>query len=311
MMAFICGFAARAVFAEQEEIRRSFDLNPGATVSIENVSGNITISSWERSEVEMVAIKSGPSDQLKAVEVSINATPSRLKIKVNYPRKSNNNVSVSFNLKVPQNVELDSIRSVSGSIEIMDIGGRTIASSVSGNVEARNVDGETNLESISGKASAMRIRDRVSVSSVSGGVTASDVDGDAAAKSVSGSVVLGRVQGRIEAESVSGKIAISESNPSDLKASTVSGKIQFDGRLRDDGRYDLKSHSGSVTMNLPADSSFNFQASTFSGSIKSDFSITMNGLKDKKKISGVVGEGGPSVEMSSFSGSIRVSKSGN
>ena len=310
-MVFILSSGAAAVFAEQEEIRRSFNLDPGATVSVENVSGNIAVSSWEGSEAEIVAIKNGPSNQLKEVEVSFNATPSRLKIKVDYPRQSNNRVSVRFNLKVPRNVELDSIRSVSGNIEIRDIAGRVICRSVSGNVDAQNVDGETNLESVSGKTSAMGIRNRVSVSSVSGGVTASEVDGDTAAKSVSGSVVLGRIQGRIDAESVSGGIEINESNPSGLKASTVSGGIQFDGRLKDGGRYDIKSHSGSATISLPADSSFNFQASTFSGSIHSDFSITMNGAMDKKKISGVVGEGGPSVEMSSFSGSIRIRKSGN
>ena len=71
-------YSAVAHCQERQEIRRSFDLRPGATVSLGNVSGDITITSWGGSQAEMVAVKSGPADQLNQVEISIDAQPSRL-----------------------------------------------------------------------------------------------------------------------------------------------------------------------------------------------------------------------------------------
>jgi DUF4097 and DUF4098 domain-containing protein YvlB len=302
--------SATAYCQEREEIRRSFTLNPGATISLENVSGDIKLSSWGGSEAQIVAVKTGPADQLRNVDVSINAQASRLTIKTVYPRQ-NNRVSVNFDLKVPRSVNLDSIRSVSGNIEIVDIDGRVIGHSVSGNVEAQNISRETNLDAVSGSVRAIGIRDRASLRTVSGSAMAGNIDGDLDAKSVSGDVRLSQVRGHIDAESVSGNVTLSESNPTGLKVSTVSGKIQFDGKLDASGRYDLKSHSGAITLNLPADSKFALQASTFSGSIKSDFEIKVNGMSEKKTLNGVVGAGGPTIELRSFSGDILIRRSGS
>jgi hypothetical protein len=308
-LGFVSALNPTAYCQEREEIRRTFALNPGATISLENISGNITVSSWSGTEAEMVAIKTGPADQLKSVDVSTNAQPSRLSIKTVYPG-GNNRVSVSFDLKVPRNVNLDSIKSVSGSVTISDIDGRVIGRSVSGDVVARNIGRETSLEAVSGRVSAAGIRDRASLRSVSGDVVADKIDGDLDAKSVSGEVLLGEVRGHLNAESVSGNVKVTGGSVIDLKASTVSGSIRFDGNLNAGGRYELKSHSGAITMSLPADSKFVLQASTFSGSIKSDFDIKVNGLSEKKTLSGIVGDGGPTVELRSFSGSIGIRKSG-
>jgi hypothetical protein len=307
---FVCTLSATAYCQEREEIRRSFALNPGGTVSLENISGDIKLSSWSGTEAEIVAVKTGPADQLKSVEISISAQPSRLSVKTVYPRQ-NNRVSVSYDVKVPRSVNLDSVKSVSGSITITDIDGRVIGRSVSGNVEAQNISRETSLETVSGSVSAAGTRNRASLRSVSGDVVADNIDGDLDAKSVSGDVRVGRVMGHLNAESISGGVKVTGGNMADLQASTVSGDIYFDGGLNEGGRYELKSHSGAVTMNLPADSKFSLQVSTFSGSIKSDFDIKGNGSSEKKTLSGIVGGGGPTVELRSFSGSIRIRKSGS
>jgi len=291
-------------------MRRTFELRSGATVSLENVSGDITISSWGESRAEMVAVKSGPAEQLDQVEISIDAQPSRLGIKTIYPKRGDNRVSVSFNLKVPRNVNLDSIKSVSGSIEITDIEGRVVARSVSGSVSARRVGQEVDLDSISGNATVSDAGGRASVHSVSGNVEASGVSRDLEAKTVSGDVRVRQVTGYITAESVSGNVGISDSDPSSVKASTISGDIHFGGSLNADGRYDLKSHSGTVKVVLPPNSGFALQASTFSGSIDTDFEVRVQGRVEKRTIAGVVGQGGPTLELRSFSGSILVRKSG-
>jgi DUF4097 and DUF4098 domain-containing protein YvlB len=143
--------------------------------------------------------------------------------------------------------------------------------------------------------------------SVSGGAVASGIKGDLAAKTVSGSVQISQASGYVEAESVSGSVTISGGNG--VEASSVSGSLHFKGRVNPSGRYELKSHSGSVTIVVPGDSAFALQASTFSGPIQSDFDIKIRGLEgNKKSINGTVGAGGPTVEASSFSGSVSIKK---
>lgn len=308
-LAFLSAWTAVAQSQEREEVRRTFTLNPGATITLGNISGNIKISSWGGSQVEMVAVKTGPADQLKQVEVTAEAQPSRLNIETVYPKRSNNRVSVNFDLKVPRNVVLDGIHSVSGSIEIADIDGRVVAQTVSGSANASRIGKEVNLNSVSGSVRVLDVAGRTSIQSVSGSAIAENVKGDLEAKSVSGSIQIRQVQGYVRAENVSGNVFIGGSSPSGATASTVSGAIQFDGRLNPSGRYELKSHSGSVTLHLPADSSFSLRASTFSGSINSDFDIKVNGQIERKTISGLVGAGGPSIELNSFSGSIQLRKS--
>jgi len=306
LLALVCACGAMAYGQEREEVRRTFDLNPGATVSLVNISGNITITSWAGTQAEMVAIKTGAADKIKEVEISVEAKPSHLRIETVYPKKRNNNVSVSFDLKVPRSVNLDSIRSVSGSIKMTDIDGRVVGRSVSGNVEAQRLGKEANVESVSGNVIASDVAGRTSASSVSGNAHAANIKGDLDAKSVSGHVQITGSDGYVKGESVSGNVSISNSNPSDLKASTVSGSVQFDGKLNASGRYELKSHSGTVAVNLPADSNFAVEASTFSGSIKSDFEMKLWGSEGAKSIKGTVGSGGPTVVLSSFSGNVSI-----
>jgi DUF4097 and DUF4098 domain-containing protein YvlB len=295
---------------ERQEIHRSYDLAPGAVVALENISGNITISSWGESRAEVAAVKTGPAEQLNEVEVSIDAQPSRLAIKTIYPHHGNNRVSVSYNLKVPRSVTLDSIQSISGDIQISDIDGRVVANSVSGDVTVGRVGQDLDVNSVSGDATISNVNGRASVHSVSGDVKINDVNGDVEAKSVSGDVVAREVRGYMTANTVSGDIRINESSPTSIKASTTSGDIQFNGDLSADGRYNLKSHSGTVRVVLPPHSSFALQASTFSGKVDTDFEIRVQGPIEKRKLAGVVGQGGPTLDLQSFSGSVLLRKSG-
>lgn len=306
LLALILACGVLVYGQEREEVRRTFTLNPGATVSLSNISGNITITSWAASHAEMVAVKTGAADKIKEVNISVEAKPSHLNIETDYPKKRNNNVSVSFDLKVPRDVNLDGIISVSGDIKMTDIGGRVVGRSVSGNIDAQRIGKDASLDSVSGDVSAADVADRASVSTVSGNIHASNIKGDLATKSVSGDIQITGRAGYIKGESVSGNVSINDSFPSSLKVTAVSGDLRFDGKLNASGRYELESHSGSVTVNLPSNSGFTLEASTFSGSIKSDFDIKIRGLNGAKSFKGIVNAGGPTLKLNSFSGTVSI-----
>ncbi len=128
-------------------------------------------------------------------------------------------------------------------------------------------------------------------------------------KTVSGRIDAENVKGSVETETVSGDIELMNiSDAMDVKAKVVSGSVVYVGDLKAEGRYFLKTHSGDVKMILPSDSKFDLEANTFSGSISTDFKLDPSATIKKKEIDGVVNGGGAKVDLSAFSGTIKIMK---
>lgn len=81
------------------------------------------------------------------------------------------------------------------------------------------------------------------------------------------------------------------------------------GELAPGGIYELSSHSGNVEMGLLSASSYELRADTFSGNISCDFELKLSGKIDRKQIQGTVGRGGARLNLSTFSGNIRIKRS--
>ena len=90
------------------------------------------------------------------------------------------------------------------------------------------------------------------------------------------------------------------------RVNSSSGGITIDGRPS--GPWSLHTSSGGITMTVPPDAAFDLDARTNSGSIDSVHPVTMEvtGHIDKRHIQGKVRGGGPLIEASCSSGSIRI-----
>lgn len=282
-----------------EKFNKTEAIAPDGKVSISDISGDIVVKTWDKSEVQIDAVKvSRASSQEKAkenaqkVKIEVTKTASGVQIEVKYPEKSERglNVSVDFNLMIPAKAGLDS-NTVSGDVWVEKIGGALRAGSVSGDVKvtgaAKGVDAHT----------------------VSGDVTVSNVDGDAYTKTVSGDVKADRVTGSINAETVSGDITLTDiSEAKTVAAKALSGDVEYLGKINKDGRYTFTAHSGDVTVTIPADAGFEFSGESFSGDIETEFKVEMTGKISKKEIHGTVNGGGAVVKLETFSGDIHLKK---
>ena len=74
-------------------------------------------------------------------------------------------------------------------------------------------------------------------------------------------------------KSFSGAVALREWSLGESKLKTVSGAVTLDGVLAADGRYGIRSHSGSILLTVPDGSGFELAAESFSGSIRSDIPV--------------------------------------
>lgn len=283
----------------EEKFEKTVALAKNGKIILKNISGDIEVKSWDKNEVKINALKisrasslSQAKENAKKVEIEVTKEDNVLRISTKYPKSPfrSFNVSIDYHLLIPEKAAIK-IKSVSGDVSLAEIGGAVETDTVSGDIEVHG--GSKGVES----------------KAVSGDLTMSDISGSLYLKAVSGDIDLQRIKGSVEAETVSGDIDLKNiSEAQTIRAKSLSGEVTYDGRLKADSKYELKSHSGDIKMIIPADSAFDFEAETFSGSIESEFPIAVSGKISKKEIRGSVNGGGADVRLSTFSGDIYLEK---
>ncbi len=215
----------------QDELHKAYPLSANGTISVTNVSGSIRITSWNENRVQVDAIKRGNREDFSLVELQVSDSPARLEITTNYARtnwRTNRNVSVDYELKVPHGAVLNSIATTSGTITITDAGSRVLARSTSGDVMVRGTGGDTTINTTSGNIVAERMNGTLTLSStsgevrihdvaskliahtVSGNITATDLRDDASLTATSGEVRIEKASGRVNARTVSGTVIVKD-----------------------------------------------------------------------------------------------------
>jgi hypothetical protein len=286
----------------EEKFERTVKLAKGGHVSLDNISGSIEVKSWNKAEVKIDALKTSRASSLSQakenaaeVKIVVKKEGNTLRIKTEYPkrrgsRRRRSSVSVHYKLWVPSkaSVRIDSI---------------------SGSVEMENIGGEVKVDVTSGSVTINKAAKGVDCDIISGNLKLQDIEGDAYLKTVSGKIKVERIKGSIEAETTSGGIEMRKvTGAKTIRGKVLSGSIVYDGDINPNGRYTLQTHSGSIRMFISSGSGFELEAKTFSGRIESDFDITLSGKLSKKKIKGVVNKGGAYMKLSTFSGSIYLRK---
>ncbi|MEJ2383154.1 MAG: DUF4097 family beta strand repeat-containing protein [Xanthomonadales bacterium] len=200
----LAGFslAAAADVSSTEEYR--FEVDPGARVSLENINGSIRISGYAGDVVNVTAHKTaGKQEYLDELEVVIDATADYVRIETRHPERkgswfswgNDSGGSVAYVLEVPVGVELDSIETVNGDVEIEAVEGAVKASTVNGTLTVSGLVADVNLETVNGSVKARFDRlgsgQRVNAEAVNGAITL---------------VLPEDASARIEAETVNGGI---------------------------------------------------------------------------------------------------------
>jgi DUF4097 and DUF4098 domain-containing protein YvlB len=191
-------------------------------------------------------------------------------------------------------------------------GTRVIVNSLSAPLSIRGVKGEVDANSVSGSIDVNDATRKVKAESVSGNVEVSQVVGDVRASSVSGRVEVDDVAGDLETESVSGRISMTRARSKYVRSGTVSGRITYAGTFEPAGSYEFKTHSGSITLALPAGVGAQVRIETFSGNVNSDFPVTLQPRTRDGDTNGriefKIGDGRSRIVAESFSGNIRIQR---
>lgn len=272
--------------------------SPDARVSVSNVKGQVTITAWDRNEVQVNGTLGNG-----AAPLAIEGDNGDLQIKVQPQGGShgwfnwngdNAMGPTTLDLHVPKGARLDvSVVSAPLGIDGMD-GGEISINSVSGRVR---VDARTPV---------------LTVDSVSGTVQQSGHAERADLQTVSGDILAPALGISADLQTVSGRIQAAGGPWHKFNLSTVSGDVQVNGGVADHGSIDIDSMSGNVQMQVPPDLSAAIHASSFSGDLRSDFgkvSEHEHGPGSELNVD-VAGSRGR-IHVETFSGDLRIRKKGD
>lgn len=278
----------QAAAAEQVHNKRA-TIAPDATIDVSNVQGSVSVTAWDRNEVELQALLESDKDRLE-----FEATERQVRIRVDRPdhRRYDDDDDATLTLKVPK-------------------GARLIVDTVSADILVDGVRGEQRLESVSGTVETRAYDQPVSLHAVSGEITVSGSGGKAAltTENVSGTTIVSGIRGTYEGQTVSGTINASIAAVERLHVETVSGDADITAALGPAARTDMESVSGTLTLTLkpPVDAEFDLES--FSGDIDACFGPKP---RDKSKygpgseLSFTHGKGGARVTIETLSGDINI-----
>lgn len=262
-----------------------------ALVEVENLSGSVTITGWQKNEVRVTGTLGDDTDGLST---------------------SGEGSHIVIEVEIPEGQRGHGRRDYDSSLEIwVPANSRVEVETVSARIEVSEVTGHLDLESVSGGVEVTGSPASADVETVSGGIRISGAQTRVVAESVSGSVALSGVAERIEVATVSGKIEVEAGQIDRGEFETVSGNITVEGSIGSGASFDVECHSGNISLILPADTSATFEISTFSGEIQNDFGPAAKRTSKYapgKWLEFSTGSGGADVSIETFSGSVYLKK---
>jgi DUF4097 and DUF4098 domain-containing protein YvlB len=193
-------------------------------------------------------------------------------------------------------------------------GVKVVATTWSGSVSVKGVRGDVDAHAQSGDVQIRDAGGRLDVESLSGDVIIEGVKGESHVNTVSGEITLTGARADVELESVSGDLDLRDIIAKQIRTHTTSGDVSFVGQILEGGRYEFNTHSGEITLALPADIGAELSVSTFNGGIESDFPITLKagehgiGSSQAKRLNFSVGHGTARISAETFSGDITLKR---
>jgi len=269
----------------QTGIDETRPLDRTAAVSVDNISGSVMITGWDREELRITGTLGKGAKELK-----ISGDRSRMSIEVELPERSRNVKPTHLVISLPRGCRLD-------------------VDSVSADIEIEGIDGDVDLASVSGDITAVCASDDVEVNTVSGGISLQGSASNTKAESVSGDLRLEGIGTTLDCGTVSGDILVEGGTFDRLEAESVSGNMQFNIELDGGAKVDVDTHSGDLVFllsSLPLDCSVD----TFSGRITNEFSPAGIGEKSKGTVfwEAPAGSGDGLVKIDAFSGNVLIKR---
>lgn len=218
IFAFLVLGGAALAADHQEEFQKVLPLSAKGTFSLKNVNGRVMITTWKEEKVEIKALKKTKkaAENLQKVKIEVTSAADAVSVDTVYPKSQNTGVSVDYDVKVPEGIQLADVHTVNGEVTMTGPFSRAAASTTNGDVHIENASGKLDLETTNGDVKAINVRGSVDAQTTNGSIR----------------LDLKVLEAEVMAETTNGGITLRLSAPeginADLDAKTTNGSISFD-----------------------------------------------------------------------------------
>lgn len=264
--------------AAAQRLEKHFTVKGRPVVVIHNIgNGRIEVKSWKNAEVVVSGTKASDKISVETEQAGdrIDVTSSVIDASA-----SPSEMEANFQLTVPEETELQ-LKTQTGLIYVEQVTGDMTLDSVAGDVHLKEVSGYIIVTT------------------------------------TGGSLVCTQCAGKLEFSSISGNAQVLQPTLNNVKLRTMTGNILFDGDFVHTGLYSMRSGKGLVEVRFSGNDSFDLNAQTATGTVDNQAAEYLkpdsHGVKHmaskfSKSLFGTVGMGLAKVELSSYSGTIRILK---
>jgi Putative adhesin len=121
--------------------------------------------------------------------------------------------------------------------------------------------------------------------------------------SVNGGIDVGAITGEVTASSVNGGIAIAQAGTA-THLNSVNGSISISLLRLSEAGLRVSTVNGSVKIGLPSETNAEISFTSVNGGVNSDLPITVIGEVKRGQLRGRVGDGGPTINITSVNGGV-------
>jgi DUF4097 and DUF4098 domain-containing protein YvlB len=266
------------VQAAPQHFERRFAVRGRPVIVLQNVAnGRIEVKSSKNSEVIVSATQASNKIGIEAEQADARVDIIATVLDNSAPA---NELEANFQLTVPEEAELQ-LRTQTGLVYVEQVMGDMTLQSVAGDIHLKEVSGYIVV------------------------------------RTTGGSLVCTQCAGKLDFNSVSGNAQVLQPGLTNVTLFTMSGNILFDGDFIRTGIYTMKSGKGTVEVHFSGSDSFDLKARTATGTVDNQAEAYLKpdshgvrhiASKFTKGLFGTVGSGLAKVELSSYSGTIRILK---
>jgi DUF4097 and DUF4098 domain-containing protein YvlB len=274
--------ATLATLALAQQTDTTVPVRAGARLEVSNFGGEITVKTWTRNAVRVVA------DHSSRDRIQVDATDQVVRVKSEGGRRGPS--QVDYVITAPAWMAL-SLSGVYTDIKVDGAQNEVRAETVQGDVTVLGGSGNVSLKSVQGSVTLEKAKGRIDLGTVNEEIRATDIAGDIAVETVNGDITLMQIES------------------ANTEANTVNGDVTYDGTIKDGGRYRFATHDGDLRVSVPEKASLTVTVSTFDGDFSACFPVQLN-RKSKHRFDLTIGSGSARLELESFNGDIHLCRPG-
>jgi DUF4097 and DUF4098 domain-containing protein YvlB len=261
--------------AHADRMEKHFTVQGKPMVTVRNANGRVQVKAWSKNEVQVVCTNVTGKTSLESEQAG-----NRIELETHLLNEkiSGDDLKADYEITVPVETELN-VRTDSGNVTVESVHGDMTFDTVGANLQL------------------------------------TDVDGYMVIKTIDGSLICTRCSGKLQANSISGNMQMLQPSLDSVRVQTSSGNILFDGNFLSRGIYIMKNFSGTIEVHFSPNDSIDLNAASLKGNVINQASIKPDTHGSPRTPSrygqsflGTLNDGRSKVELSSFSGTIKILK---